>query len=35
MLLAALVGTMFDQAFRRFATAFEERAAQVYGRSTT
>jgi coenzyme Q-binding protein COQ10 len=32
MLLAALVGTMFDQAFRRFATAFEERAAKVYGR---
>lgn len=32
MLLAALVGTMFDQAFRRFATAFEERAVRVYGK---
>lgn len=31
-LLAALVGAAFDQAFRHFATAFEERAAQVYGR---
>jgi coenzyme Q-binding protein COQ10 len=30
-LLAALVGAAFDQAFRHFATAFEERAAQVYG----
>jgi coenzyme Q-binding protein COQ10 len=30
-LLAAVVGTVFDQAFRRFASAFEERAAQVYG----
>lgn len=35
MLLAALVGTMFDQAFRRFATAFEERAVKVYGRPAT
>ena len=34
-LLAALVGTMFDQAFRRFAAAFEERAAYVYGNATT
>jgi coenzyme Q-binding protein COQ10 len=31
-LLAMLVGAAFDQAFRRFTTAFEERAAQVYGR---
>ena len=30
-LLAALVGAAFDQAFRHFETAFEERAAQVYG----
>lgn len=31
-LLGVLVGQMFDQAFRRFAVAFEERAAVVYGR---
>jgi coenzyme Q-binding protein COQ10 len=30
-LFGALVGTMFDQAFRRFAAAFEERARHVYG----
>jgi len=30
--LAALMGAMFDTAFRRFATAFEQRADQVYGR---
>jgi coenzyme Q-binding protein COQ10 len=30
-LLAALVGAMFDQAFRHFAAAFEERAEHVYG----
>ncbi|MGO4683436.1 type II toxin-antitoxin system RatA family toxin [Hyphomicrobium sp. 2TAF46] len=30
-LLGVLMGTMFDQAFRRFTHAFEERAAQVYG----
>ncbi len=29
-LLGALVGAVFDQAFRRFAEAFEERARQVY-----
>ncbi len=29
-LLGALMGAMFDQAFRRFTQAFEERAAQVY-----
>lgn len=32
MLMGALVGAMFDQAFRRFAAAFEERAAHVYGK---
>ena len=30
--LAMLMGAMFDAAFRRFATAFEKRADQVYGR---
>jgi coenzyme Q-binding protein COQ10 len=30
-LLAAVVGTVFDQAFRRFAAAFEERAMKIYG----
>lgn len=30
-LLGVLMGTMFDQAFRRFTDAFEERAAQIYG----
>lgn len=34
MLMGAVMGAMFDQAFRRFAQAFEERAAQVYGKST-
>lgn len=29
-LLGALMGSMFDQAFRRFTQAFEERAAQIY-----
>jgi coenzyme Q-binding protein COQ10 len=33
MLMGALMGAMFDQAFRRFAQAFEERAAHVYGPS--
>lgn len=32
-LLGVLMGTMFDQAFRRFTQAFEERAAQIYGPS--
>ncbi len=32
-LLAALMGAMFDAAFRRFATAFEQRADEVYGRT--
>jgi coenzyme Q-binding protein COQ10 len=31
--LAMLMGAMFDAAFRRFATAFEARADQVYGRA--
>lgn len=30
--LAMLMGAMFDSAFRRFATAFENRADKVYGR---
>lgn len=30
--LGILMGSMFDYAFRRFATAFEERAAKVYPR---
>ena len=32
--LAALMGTMFDLAFRRFADAFEKRADQIYGKTT-
>ena len=31
--LGALMGSMFDAAFRKFAKAFEERADAVYGRS--
>ena len=31
-ILGALMGTMFDRAFRMFAEAFEKRAAQIYGR---
>ena len=31
-MLALLVGSMFDQAFRAFASSFERRANQVYGR---
>ena len=31
-ILAALMGAMFDAAFRRFADAFEKRADAVYGR---
>jgi coenzyme Q-binding protein COQ10 len=31
--LGLLMGTMFDAAFRRFASAFERRADQVYGRA--
>lgn len=33
-MLGALMGSMFDVAFRRFAVAFEQRADHVYGRST-
>jgi coenzyme Q-binding protein COQ10 len=32
--LGLLMGAMFDAAFRRFATAFERRADQVYGGKT-
>ena len=31
-MLGLLMGSMFDQAFRRFADAFEKRADKVYGR---
>ncbi len=31
-MLGLLMGSMFDQAFRRFAEAFEHRADEVYGR---
>ena len=31
-MLGMLMGSMFDQAFRRFADAFERRADQIYGR---
>lgn len=34
-LFGALMGAMFDQAFRRFTQAFEERAANIYGQRTT
>ena len=30
-MLAMLMGAMFDRAFRKFATAFEQRAREVYG----
>lgn len=33
--LAALMGAMFDMAFRRFADAFETRADAIYGRGET
>jgi coenzyme Q-binding protein COQ10 len=33
MLLALLVGAVFDQAFRRFTDAFEARAQEIYGPS--
>ena len=29
--LSALMGSVFDRAFRKFSTAFEERADRVYG----
>lgn len=31
--LAAIMGAVFEQAFRRFASAFEARADEVYGRA--
>ena len=31
-ILAMLMGAMFDAAFRRFASAFEKRADQIYRR---
>ena len=34
-MLALLVGAMFDQAFRKFAEAFEARARMVYGVPTS
>ena len=34
-ILAMLMGAMFDAAFRRFATAFEKRADQVYRRKVS
>ncbi|MEQ8740193.1 MAG: type II toxin-antitoxin system RatA family toxin, partial [Hoeflea sp.] len=30
-MLGALMGAMFDRAFRRFAEAFEKRAREIYG----
>lgn len=32
-ILASLMGAAFDRAFRKFATAFEERADQIYGKA--
>ena len=32
-MLGVLMGSMFDVAFRRFASAFEQRADKVYGRN--
>ena len=32
-MLGLLMGSMFDHAFRKFAEAFEQRAAKIYGRS--
>ena len=34
-LLAALMGSMFDSAFRAFASAFETRADKIYGKPAT
>lgn len=34
-MLAMLMGAMFDAAFRRFATAFEKRADEIYGRGVS
>ena len=35
MMLQMLMGGVFDQAFRKFAESFEQRAAAVYGTSKT
>ncbi len=32
-LLASVMGTVFDRAFRKFATAFEARADEIYGKA--
>lgn len=34
-LLGALMGTMFDTAFRRFTAAFEERAGRIYAKGAS
>ena len=34
-MLAMLMGAMFDAAFRRFATAFEKRADEIYGKKVS
>jgi coenzyme Q-binding protein COQ10 len=34
-MLAMLMGSMFDAAFKRFAAAFEKRADAIYGKSAT
>ena len=34
-LLAVLMGSMFEQAFRKFSQSFEDRAAKIYGRGTS
>jgi coenzyme Q-binding protein COQ10 len=31
--LSAIMGTVFDRAFRKFADAFEARADEIYGRT--
>ena len=31
-MLGALMGSMFDRAFRMFAEAFEKRAREIYGK---
>lgn len=35
LMLQALMGSVFDRAFRKFSSAFEARADAVYGRSAT
>lgn len=34
VMLATLMGAVFDKAFRKFAAAFEERADKIYGRDS-